>query len=113
MLEYFPLFTFPSSNNTVEYEVLLAGMKLAEKLEVIDLTAHSDLQLVVQQFQGTYEVREPALSHCLQKVRELAHKFKRFELIQINRSLNQHADALSKLASTCDTPRRLIHIKVL
>ncbi|XP_052189984.1 uncharacterized protein LOC127799805 [Diospyros lotus] len=113
MLEYSLHFIFPSSNNTTEYEALLAGMKLAEKLEAKNLTAHSDSQLVVQQFQGTFEVKEPLLARYLQKVKELAPRFERFELIQINRSLNQHADALSKLASARDTSGQLIHMEVL
>ena len=61
--------------------------------------AHSDSQSVVQQFQGAFEVRELILTCYLQRVKELAYRFERFELIQIYRSLNQHADALSKLAS--------------
>ena len=51
VLEYFLCFTFPSSNNATEYETLLAGMRLAERLEVKSLIAHNDSQLVVQQFQ--------------------------------------------------------------
>ncbi|XP_052189925.1 uncharacterized protein LOC127799739 [Diospyros lotus] len=97
ILEYSIHFTFPNTNNVAEYEALLAGMTLAERLE----------------FQGTYEVREPVLARYLQKVKEIAHRFEHFELIQINRSLNQHADALSKLASARDTPGRLIHMEVL
>ncbi|XP_052208820.1 uncharacterized protein LOC127812465 [Diospyros lotus] len=113
MLEYSLCFIFPRSNNITEYEALLAGMKLAEKLEVKNLMAHSDSQLVVQQFQGTFEVREPLLARYLQKVKELAPRFERFELIQINRSLNQHVDALSKVASAQDTSGRLIHMEEL
>ena len=99
VLEYSLRFTLPSSNNVAEYEALLAGMRLAEKLEVKILTAHSDSQLVVQQFQGAFKVRGLVLTRYLQRVKELAHRFERFEFIQINRSLNQHVDALSKLAS--------------
>ena len=111
VLEYSLCFTFPSSNNVVEYEVLLAGMRLAEKLEVKSLTAHGDSQLMVQQFQGVFEVREPVLTRYLQRVKELAHRFERFDFIQINRSLNQHADTFLKLASARDTPGRLIHMR--
>lgn len=50
VLEYSLCFTFLNSNNTVEYEAFLAGMKLAEKLKVTYLTTYSDSQLVVQQF---------------------------------------------------------------
>ena len=78
VLEYSLRFTFPSSNNAAEYEALLAGMRLAEKLEVKGLIAHSDSQLMVQQFQGTFEVRESALIRYLQRVKELVHRFERF-----------------------------------
>lgn len=39
VLEYSLRFIFLSSNNVTEHEALLAGMKLAEKLEVSDLVA--------------------------------------------------------------------------
>ena len=57
-LEYFMRFAFPSTNNVAEYEALIAGMKLARKLEVTQLIAHSDSHLIVQQFHGQYETRE-------------------------------------------------------
>jgi len=47
ILEYSLHFTFPSSNNASEYEALLVGMKLVEKLEVKSQTAQNDSQLVV------------------------------------------------------------------
>jgi len=46
-------------------------------------------------------------------VRELTHDFEHSDLIQINWSLNQHADALSKLVAAKDTLGRLIHMEVL
>ena len=99
VLEYSLRFTFTSLNNAVEYEALFARMKLAEKLEVKNLMLCT--------------VGEPVLARYLQKVKELAHRFEHFELIQINRSLNQHVDALSKLASARDTLGRLIHMELL
>ena len=47
-LEYSLRFAFPSSNNVAEYETLIAGLRLARKLEVTQLIAHSDSQLIVQ-----------------------------------------------------------------
>lgn len=43
-------FTFPLTNNEVEYEVLPAGMELARNLEVKHLRTFSDLMLVVKHF---------------------------------------------------------------
>ena len=53
------------------------------------------------------------MARYFQKVRELAHDFEHFKLMQINQSLNQHADALSKLAATKDMLGRLIHMEVI
>ena len=50
ILEYALCFTFPNSNNGAKYKALLARMRLAEKLEVKNLTTHNDSQFVVQQF---------------------------------------------------------------
>ncbi|XP_052185187.1 uncharacterized protein LOC127796825 [Diospyros lotus] len=112
-LEYSLRFAFPSSNNMAEYEALIAGLRLARKLEVAQLIAHSDSQLIVQQYYGQYETREPAMGQYLQKVRALAQLFESFWLVQINRSLNGHADALSKLASTKETTGRTVYVEVL
>ena len=57
-LEYSMSFAFSSTNNVVEYEALIVGMKLAQKMEVTQLIAHSDSQLIVQQFHEQYETRE-------------------------------------------------------
>ena len=46
-LEYSLRFAFPSSNNVVEYEMLIASLRLARKLEVTQLIAHSDSKLIV------------------------------------------------------------------
>ena len=74
-LEYFMQFAFLRTNNIAKYEALIAGMKLARKLEVTQLIAHSDSQLVVQQFQGQYKTREQVMAQYLCKVKELAQTF--------------------------------------
>ena len=113
VLEYSLRFSFPSSNNIAEYEALIVGMRLALQLHAERLTAHSDSQLVVQQFLGEYEAREPVMVQYLQRVRCLARRFLAFELVQINRSANNHADALSKLASSRDSSARTVRVEIL
>ncbi|XP_052197300.1 uncharacterized protein LOC127804473 [Diospyros lotus] len=112
-LEYSLRFAFPSSNNVAEYEELIVGLKLARKLEVAQLIAHSDSQLIVQQYYGQYETREPVMGQYLHKVRTLAQLFESFQLMQINRSLNGHTNALSKLASTKETTEKTVYVEVL
>jgi hypothetical protein len=47
-------FAFKASNNQAEYKALLAGMKLAKEMEVMDLRAKSDSQLVTNQVSGEF-----------------------------------------------------------
>ncbi|GAU24562.1 hypothetical protein TSUD_149030 [Trifolium subterraneum] len=93
-------FAFKASNNQAEYEALIAGMKLAKEMEVEDLRAKSDSQLVTNQVAGEYQTKDPQLMKYLEKVKSLAKQFKSFELVHVPRYQNSRADLLSKLAST-------------
>ncbi|XP_039146852.1 uncharacterized protein LOC120284115 [Dioscorea cayenensis subsp. rotundata] len=113
ILDYSLRFAFLSSNNIAEYEALIVGMRLAMQLQVKRLMAHSDSQLVVQQFHGEYEAKEPIIRQYLHKVKTLSQEFEEFQLLQVNRNSNSHADALSKLASSMETKGRIVHLEEL
>jgi ribonuclease HI len=93
-------FAFRASNNQAEYEALIAGMKLAREMEVTDLRAKNDSQLVTNQVSGEYQTKDPQLIRYLEKVRSLSSQFRRFDLVYVPREQNARADLLSKLAST-------------
>jgi hypothetical protein len=61
MIEQSLRFAFKESNNQAEYEALIAGMKLAKEMEVTDLRAKSDSQLVTNQVSGEYQTKDPQL----------------------------------------------------
>ncbi|XP_039128919.1 uncharacterized protein LOC120265065 [Dioscorea cayenensis subsp. rotundata] len=100
-----------SGSGAGEYEALIARMSLAKQLQVKRLMAHSDSQLVVQQFHGEYEAKEPIIRQYLHKVKTLSKEFEEFQLLQVNRNSNSHAYALSKLASSMETKGRIVHLK--
>lgn len=50
-------FEFNASNNEVEYEVLIAGLKLVEHMGVRDLEVYSDSNLIVQQVTEEFKAR--------------------------------------------------------
>lgn len=54
-------FGFMATNNILEYEALLAGLKLAHSLKVKNLLIYSYSQLVVKQMLREYEAREAHL----------------------------------------------------
>ena len=47
VFEYALWFAFSASNNEVEYEALIIGLKIAKELESQELKVFSDSQLVV------------------------------------------------------------------
>ncbi|KAM2280196.1 hypothetical protein ACFX1S_040942 [Malus domestica] len=54
-IEYVLRFKFKTSNNEVEYEALLAGLRLAKHLGVKRIDIFSDSQLVVNQVTNNFD----------------------------------------------------------
>ncbi|GJU52633.1 reverse transcriptase domain-containing protein [Tanacetum coccineum] len=93
-------FQFEATNNEAEYEALIAGLRIAEKMGVQNLEVKVDSKLVANQVNGTYVAKETDMIKYLEKVKALASTFWAFLIKQVPRSKNKKADALSKMAST-------------
>ncbi|KAI3465746.1 hypothetical protein Pfo_022409 [Paulownia fortunei] len=98
--EYALKFEFLTSNNEVEYEALLAGLKLAFAVGVRKLTIYSDSQLVVNQVMGEYEAKDEKMIKYLSLKHDLLAKLEEYEIKRIPRSDNVMADQLARLASS-------------
>ncbi|CAA7040713.1 unnamed protein product [Microthlaspi erraticum] len=97
---------FPTSNNEVEYEAIIAGLRLAKEVEAEHVHALCDSQLVTKQFSGDYDAKDDHMDAYLKQTQELAHTFKTFVLTKIPRSENSEADALAALASKTESALR-------
>ncbi|GJW01865.1 reverse transcriptase domain-containing protein [Tanacetum coccineum] len=93
-------FQFKATNNEAEYEALIAGLRIAEKMGVQNLQVNVDSKLVANQVNGTYIAKETDMVKYLEKVKTLAKAFREFSINQVPRKENKKADALSKMAST-------------
>ncbi|GKF49298.1 reverse transcriptase domain-containing protein, partial [Tanacetum coccineum] len=51
-------FTFEATNNEAEYEALIAGLRIAEQMDVKNLQAHVDSRLVANQVNGCNQGHE-------------------------------------------------------
>ena len=60
----------------------------------------SNSRLVVGQVQGELEARDLKMQEYLNQVRHLQSEFESFNLLQIPRSENTHADSLATLATS-------------
>ncbi|XP_077210609.1 uncharacterized protein LOC143846082 [Tasmannia lanceolata] len=113
LVEYARKLDFDASNNEAEYEALLVGLSLALELEADWLKAHSDSQLIVGHINGLYEAKDKRMLKYLEKVRGKISLSKEFEIVQILRTLNARADALSRMASSETTGWGNVYTEVL
>ena len=90
-------FNFNTFNNGTEYEALTADLKMAKELGVRKLKVFTDSQLIVDQIRGQFEVKDSMIACYLQNVKKLSKNFEELEVLQILRSKNIRADALSHL----------------
>ena len=101
---------FSVTNNEVEYEALLIGMVMVQKLGGKMMEVFSDSKLIVGQVRGELEARDPIMQEYLSQVRRIQAKFESFDLSYFPRSGNTHADSLANLAmsSAQDLPQVIL-----
>jgi ribonuclease HI len=90
---------FPASNNVVEYEALVNGLRIAIELGVRHLDARGDSQLVIDQVMKNSHCRDQKMEAYCDEVRRLEDKFHGLELNHVARRYNKTADELAKIAS--------------
>ncbi|KAI3798231.1 hypothetical protein L1987_33502 [Smallanthus sonchifolius] len=91
---------FQATNNEAEYEALIAGLKMADRMKAKHLEAPVDSLQVANQVNRVYEAKEETMVRYLQKTQELRKSFMSSTIVHIPRTQNKKADILSKLAST-------------
>ena len=101
---------FSTMNNEAEYEALLEGMSMVQRMGGKIVKMFSDSRLVVRQVKGELEARDERMQGYLSHVRHLQSEFESFSLLNIPRSGNTHVDSLAMLAtfSTQSLPRVIL-----
>ena len=101
---------FSVTNNEAEYEVLLEGMSMVQRMGGRAVKMFSDSRLVVGQVKGELEARDERMQGYLSQVRHLQSRFESFSLLHVPKSGNTYADSLATLAtsSTQSLPRVIL-----
>ncbi|GJZ42807.1 reverse transcriptase domain-containing protein [Tanacetum coccineum] len=60
-------FRFEATNNEAEYEALIVGLQIAEKIGVKNLQANVDSRVIANQVNGSYVAKESGMVHYLEK----------------------------------------------
>ena len=99
-IEKFLRLGFPATNNEAENKALLVGMAMVQKMGGRTVEAFLDSRMVVGQVRGELEARDVRMQEYLSQVKHLQSGFESFNLLQIPRSGNTHADSLATLATS-------------
>ena len=91
---------FSATNNETEYEALLVGIAIVQKMGGKTVDVFSDSRLVIGQVRGELEARDLRMQGYLNQARRLQSSFEFFTIQQIPRSRNTHADSLATLATS-------------
>ena len=97
MVECMVRLDFPTTNNEVEYEALVAGLDLAKVARVTSVVIYCDSQVVTNQVNGDYECKGERMKRYLDQVIKKVDDLKA-KIIQIPKGENEQADRLAKAA---------------
>ena len=83
-----------ATNNQAEYRALIMGLEKAAALNIEELDVYLDSELVQQQVNGAYKVKNQGLGDLFLKVWNLKQQFKKIKFIHVMRTSNKLADKL-------------------
>ena len=83
-----------------EYEALLIGMTMIQRMGRKTIKLFSNSRLVVSQVKGEFEAKDERMQGYLSQVKYLESKFDSFDLLHISRNGNAYADSLAMLATS-------------
>ena len=91
---------FSATNNEVEYETLMMGMVMVQKMGGNSIKVFLDSRLVVGQVKGEFEAKDERMQGYLSQVKCLQSEFDSFDLMHIPKSGNAHTNSLAMLATS-------------
>ena len=99
------------TNNAMEYEGLLAGLRAAIGLAIDKIIVKSDSQMVIKQVNKEYAC--PQMAPYVEEVWKLQWRFNTFRAVYVPQNESTVADELSQLASRQDPVPPGLYIEVL
>ena len=85
----------PHMNNLVEYQAVVGLLTEALAFDVREIRVYLDSELVFQQLNRVYTIRNPSLLRTFQRFRLIERSFEQVTYEHISRHLNAVADSLA------------------
>jgi hypothetical protein len=93
---YAPKLEFQCTNNIIEYEALLLGLRKLKAMGVKREILISDSQVITDHVDKTSKAKNPTLQKYLDIVWRIKNSFEGFYVKNIPRADNEHADMIAK-----------------
>ena len=87
-----------ATNNIAEYTALIYGLQEALILRADKVSVNTDSELLYQQINGRYKVKNANLKHLHAQIMHLLSGLKTFEIRHVPREQNKQADMLATQA---------------
>ena len=87
-----------ATNNIAEYNALIYGLQEALMLKADEVVINLDSELVAEQINGAYKVKNESLKALFGQALHMLGSFKGFEVRHIEREKNKDADKLANKA---------------
>jgi ribonuclease HI len=83
-----------TTNNVAEYQAVYLGLEKAQEMGFKTVDFRMDSQLVANQLNGVYKIRNTELRPINNRIAELAQQFERVTFTHVRREYNQLADGV-------------------
>ena len=83
------------TNNVAEYQALRITLERAIELGIKSVEVFMDSKLIVEQLNGRWQIKAPALKVIYLQIKQLLPKFDYVSFTHIYRNFNKHADRLA------------------
>jgi len=83
-----------ATNNQAEYQALIFGLEKAKQLKASELDCYLDSELIVNQINRRYKIKNRELGSLFIKVWNLSQGFRKINFYYISRDKNKEADRL-------------------
>ena len=86
------------TNNNAEYTALITALEIAKSENLEEINVFTDSQLVANQINGSWKVKDSDIKLLFNKAKSLINNFSQFSITHIRRENNSDADRLANEA---------------
>ncbi|SPT15818.1 unnamed protein product [Triticum aestivum] len=102
IVQYVLQILFTDSNNAVEYEALLHGLRMAVSMGIQRLEVRWDSNLAISRINGDFDAKDPKMAAYRNAVLKMSARFEGLEFHHVARESNQAADVLARISAKHD-----------